>query len=435
MRRPAGLALAALLLAAACRGGAGGGPASTSLAPTAPAPSPSSAVGETAAVARARLCTREPAASPSPVPQEGSVPVAMRPIIAAAERIRGLAFDAPIVPRAESPEGLAAGLLDTFDEDYPRDLYRRRSLALATIGAIPAGTSLRAELRRFLGNAVVGYYDTVTGELVYSGEEDPSPAERVTLVHELVHALDDRTYGINPTFERYAACEDEAFQAALAVIEGSATYFSERYAAEDLTERERTERYREFGPTPEVAPFVLAELRWPYVAGSAFVESLGDDRASLLARYLEDPPTTTEQILHPGRIDDLPTPLEIPDRSAALGPGWGDLDVAEAGEAWLANLLSLRLDSVTAAEAAAGWDGGLYRAWTDGGAVAVELKTAWDTERDAERFVEAMRSWAGDRPLLVRRTGPLGVRVLFGSDPATLDALVRAVAGATAGVP
>ena len=433
MRRPAGIALAALLLAAACRGGAGGGgPASTTPA-TAPAPSPAN--GETAAAARARLCTREPAASPSPVPQEGSVPVAMRPIIAAAERIRGLAFDTPIVPRAETPDELAAGLLDTFDEDYPRDLYRRRSLALATIGAIPAGTSVRAELRRFLGDAVVGYYDTVTGELVYSGTEDPSPAARVTLVHELVHALDDRAYGINPTFERYAACEDDSFQAALAVVEGSATYFSERYAAEDLTERERSERFREFGPTPDVAPFVLAELRWPYFAGYAFVESLGGDRKALLARYLEDPPTTTEQILHPDRIGDLPTPLDVPDRSAALGPGWRDLDVADAGESWLLDLLGLRLDSVTAAEAAAGWDGGLYRAWTDGDAVAVELRTAWDTERDAERFAVEMRVWAGEQPLLVRRTGPLAVRVLFGSDPATLDALVLAVAGTAAAVP
>ena len=39
------------------------------------------------------------------------------------------------------------------------------------------------------------------------------------------------------------------------------------------------------------------------------------------------------------------------------------------GEAWLQTMLRLRLDTTTADDAAAGWDGGTYRAWTDGAVV------------------------------------------------------------------
>ena len=61
------------------------------------------------------------------------------------------------------------------------------------------------------------------------------------------------------------------------------------------------------------------------------------------------------------------------------------------GEAWLQLMLALRLDADDAERAAAGWDGGIYRAWTDGTHTAVVLRTVWDSTDDAQEFFDGMR--------------------------------------------
>ena len=144
-----------------------------------------------------------------------------------------------------------------------------------------------------------------------------------------------------------------------------------------------------------VPPFMIDLQLWPYTAGQAFITELeargGVDEVDEALRTF---PTTTEQILHPERYpDDVPSRLDVPDLSDALGDGWGDLDVMQVGEAWLAAMLGLRLDSATAEAAAAGWDGGLYRAFTDGDDAAVVLATAWDSRADADAFEQAVREW------------------------------------------
>ena len=144
-----------------------------------------------------------------------------------------------------------------------------------------------------------------------------------------------------------------------------------------------------------------------------------------------DLPTSTEQIIHPERYpNDVPTPVDVPDLSAELGPGWEDLDAMAIGEAWLQTALGLRLDGSEASTAAAGWDGGTYRAWSDGTATAVELSTVWDTPRDAEEFAASMNEWIdqGDGSAQVLEPDGKSVTVLFASDQATLQTLEAATA-------
>jgi hypothetical protein len=140
---------------------------------------------------------------------------------------------------------------------------------------------------------------------------------------------------------------------------------------------------------------------------------------------------STEQIIHPERYpNDVPVPVDVPDLAPELGPGWEDLDVQPVGEMWLRVALGLRLDGDVASSAAAGWDGGLYRAWSDGEEVAVVLATAWDTEADAAEFADAMTGWvaAGDGAGAVLPAEGAEVRVLFASDATTLSLLDDAAA-------
>jgi hypothetical protein len=183
--------------------------------------------------------------------------------------------------------------------------------------------------------------------------------------------------------------------------------------------------------TEGVPPFVARLQAWPYDQGMRFIGAL-DARGGLDAidEAFVDLPTSTEQIIHPERYpNDAPTPVDVPELSAELGPGWEDLDVMSIGEAWLQIALGLRLDGSEAGAAAAGWDGGTYRAWSNGTDTAVELSTVWDSARDAEEFAVAMTEWIdqGDGPATVLEPEGNAVTVLFASDAATLDVLETAV--------
>jgi hypothetical protein len=109
-------------------------------------------------------------------------------------------------------------------------------------------------------------------------------------------------------------------------------------------------------------------------------------------------PTTTEEVLHPERYGKgEPTAVDVPDFAPMFGEGWRDLDVMIVGELWLRVLLDTRTTTQEASTAAAGWDGGIYRAWTDGDDVAVILATTWDSAIEAAEFRGAVTGWIGNR--------------------------------------
>jgi hypothetical protein len=436
------LALAAVLALAACTTGAADrsrGPVtpSVSLAPPSPeSPSPAPEGRGSAAAALERLCTvpAPKSGGGSDVPAEGPTPPAIQRVMDQLEQLRGFDFQHRVVAEPVSRREIARGFRRSLDQSFPADLYRRRSLAWQTIGVIAPGTEIRREVTEYGSTQVIGYYDTTTGKLVFLGGSDPTPLESVTLAHELTHAIDDQRFGLERIDALSARCEDEPAEAALALVEGNATYFMYDWARTFLGPDQQAELAREAAnqeqPPSEVAPFIERLELWPYTGGLRFVAQL-QQRGGLAAidRAFEELPVSTEQIIHPERYpNDVPTPVDVADLSGALGRGWTDLDVMGVGELWLATLLGLRLDAGDASAAASGWDGGLYRAWWDrAGHVAVVLETAWDRGPDAAGFAHAMARWldAGEGRGRVIRAGDRDVRVVFGSDGATLAELAR----------
>jgi hypothetical protein len=356
----------------------------------------------------------------------------------AVEQMRGLKFIHPVIPDAVTHEQLVKGLLKSFDTSYPKALYDRRSQAWQTIGVIPQGTSIRHALENFGSSAVIGYYDTLTGKLVFIGTKDPTPYERDTLAHELTHAIDDQHFGLERLDQLGATCQDEASAASVAVVEGNAYYIQLQYVRQFLTPDEQVEFLQEVnasgaGSSAGIPPFILQLQQWSYTQGLQFISALvakGGETA--VDHALTDLPVSTEQIIHPERYpNDVPTPVDVPDLGPKLGHAWTDLDVEGIGEEWLSLALALRLSSSEAASAAAGWDGGISRARSDGTHVAVVLSTVWDTTADAAEFARTMGEWidAGNgQAAEVLPAEGTSVRVLFASDASTLSDLETAAA-------
>ncbi len=434
--------LLALVLLGACtsgddRGGGTGGTPSSGV-PTSPevVPSPESGPGS-ALAALAELCTiPKPQTGGSGVPPEGPTPPAIAEVMDQVAQIRGFDFSRPVVAEPVTQQEIADGYAKYLDQAYPEDFYARRSDAWQTIGVIPAGTGIRDAMLAYGSTQVIGYYDTVTGELKFIGEEDPSPLERFTLSHELTHAIDDQRFGLERIDQLGARCRDEELEASIGLVEGNATFFMIRWARTFLTPAEQIDMSSEAAaqqpPTGNIPPFIDATQLWPYTAGLHFVTALeADGGLDAIDAAFEHPPISTEQVMHPERYpNDVPVPVDVPDLAPGLGDGWTDLDVQGVGEMWLDQALRLRLDDAASDAAAAGWDGGIYRAWFHDRDVAVVLATAWDSDDEAAEFARAMTDWIGGSGQSATVLPPSGatVRVLFASDAGTLSALESAAA-------
>ena len=300
-------------------------PAPVPVSPEHPSPAPDGP--GSAAAALEALCPKTRLPTPSGVPPEGTVPAPVAAVERAVEQMRGLKFIHPVIPDPVTHGQLVRGLLKSFDTSYPKALYDRRSLAWQTIGVVPPGTSIRHALESFGSSAVIGYYDTLTGKLVFIGTKDPSPYERDTLAHELTHAIDDQHFGLERLDRLGATCQDEASAASIAVVEGSATYVQVQYVRRFLTPDEQLQFVQEAnspgGSAGDVPPFILQTQEWSYTQGLRFVTALvtgGGEEA--VDHALTDLPVSTEQIIHPERYpNDVPTPSMSPTshRSSAAG--------------------------------------------------------------------------------------------------------------------
>ena len=293
---------------------------------------------------------------------------------------------------------------------------------------IPAGTSIRDALLAFQTGQVVGFYNPANGKLVYIGDTELSLTERFILAHELTHAIDDQHFGLGRIDPIAARCDDEAFAAALGAVEGSAQFFATQVIMRFPQEATGVGGGGDDGSLEGVPEFIVNLELWPYTAGLAFIQRLqeegGTERVNQALRTF---PVSTEQIIHPERWpNDVPQPVDVPDLGPGLGAGWTDLDVMTVGELWIQLMLDLRLSGDQASAAAAGWDGGLYRAWADGSRTAVVLRTEWDSPGDASEFVAAMNEWATDSPegsISVQAPNGTTVDVFFGSDPSVTRGL------------
>lgn len=376
-----------------------------------------------AAEAMRRLCVA-PDVEVDPV-TEVPTPPAIAEVADQVESVRGLGFDRPVNIEPITEAEMDRRLTDYLDTYYPERFYARRSEAWQTIGALPRDVGYLEAIDAYQQGQVLGFYNSQNEELVYTGDAELNRIEQFVLAHELTHAIDDQHFDLDRLDGLVTRCQEERFQAALGIVEGSANHFATqvliRFPIQEVGS------IPEDG-TQEVPPFIVDLQAYPYTTGQRFADALSDaDGPSAIDDALETFPTTTEQVMHPTKFPhEAAEAVEVADFAPTFGSGWRDLDVMVVGELWLKILLHLRLDDVVAAPAAAGWNGGIYRAWTDGDDVAVIMSTVWDTPKDAQEFSEALERWASRSTLpgLVMEADGTTVHAGFGSRESLMGAVL-----------
>ncbi len=386
-------------------------------APAAPAAEPTTTTARTEAAS-----PPDEEAPPAETPGDGRQPTMQERLVIErlahlAERVRGLSFEHQVHTEIHPRAAIVRHLTQQIEEDT----LESSRLVYVALGLLPPDLDVRALLERVLGEQVVGYYDHEQDRLVIrddvmralerqrGGQVDEA---RVTIVHELVHALQDQRLGLGERIEEDADTDPEsAYQA---VVEGDATLAMIGYVAQqaggrlewitrDPSQLRAMMGQAQASPIPDVelraAPAIVREtLMAAYLDGLVFAATLhGHGGWRAVDRAHLEPPVSTEQILHPERFlrGELPDAVRVPDIDELSEAGLTLHDEDVLGELEMSIYLGQLRSGGVDAPAAEGWSGDHLRVYREpAGSHAVVWFTAWDDEAEAAEAEAAARAIA-----------------------------------------
>ena len=291
-----------------------------------------------------------------------------------------------------------------------------------------------------VGELIGGFYRPKNNRLVlveipFQGARGQ---ERV-IAHELEHALQDQNY---PKSLKLGSLDGEAEIGLSALVEGDASVIERRYARRylgiDTADADKS-LLSATNLAVGLPPALVASVRFPYTAGADFVAAIQRRGGwTLVDEAFEDPPTTSEQILHPGKWIAREDGVEVATPVAAvLGAGWSSVAKVESGELDAVVILAAGVPADVAERAAEGWEGGRFESYRLAGAGPCEgvcrgqraavVSYEWETPADAAEFAVAARRYLAIR-LRAKPIGPSTVEIEDGAASLGLDGRRTAIA-------
>jgi hypothetical protein len=318
-------------------------------------------------------------------------------------QIRGLALPPPPPVVSRSRDEIRRYFQERVDLKQPVVRVEAERKAMVAWRLIPADFDLRGFLLDLLQEQAAAYYDPGQKVMVLADWIKPEE-QQIALVHELVHALQDRELPLEQFLTPVPGKGDQLL-ARQALVEGEAVALSLEFLLQaqglelaripSLSGLQQLATTLSAGPVYARAPKFLQDLLlFPYVQGLVFIHQfkLRHPWAALSQLY-RDPPRSTAQILHPEKLFDRredPLPVPLGDSGPILAPPWRRVSEDELGEWGLGAALARFLGEAAASRLAPGWRGDRYQVWEDGrGQLALIYRVRWEAEGPAEAFAQA----------------------------------------------
>jgi hypothetical protein len=328
---------------------------------------------------------------------------------------RGLEAKRPVPGAVLDRSVLLARVKDHLARELPPEAIIDEGLALQLFGFLPTTFDYEAAEYQLLEDQLAGYYEPADATMYMAGDLGEPEAE-ATLAHELVHALQDQRWDLGARC-KYHPGEGDRSEAVSALAEGDAT--SAMFdvlvgpargpaSALDIPDEVFAEQIRagmDQGPGAGAPRIMRASLAAPYIYGTLFVHALRRKGGwASVDRAWDDPPVSTEQILHVDKwlLHEGPLPVAAPPH-VALGEGWKVADEDSEGELGTRLAFEQWMDAPKAAELAAGWGGDRGVLLTDAERVAFAWRLRYDADGAAHSRAgaafrglrQALRSAAG----------------------------------------
>jgi hypothetical protein len=320
------------------------------------------------------------------------------------ERNRGLDFKHPVEVDFLTSEQYSERTrteVDVLSEEQKQALANAEG-ELRAFGLVAGDTSLLDASNDLQDSGTLAFYDTETKRITVRGTELTVDV-RVTLAHELVHALQDQHFDINKTNDAFLTTgEGEAFRA---LVEGDAVRIENMYV-DQLSEAERSEydetRDQSFADVKTDLAHVPSALQAfqaaPYELGPvllALLESKGGNAA--IDEAFRDPPSTQAQLLDPRAYFDHRDALAVeePTRPADVSD---TTDTGDLGALTWYLLLAQRIDPFEALSATDGWGGDAYIAYEQSDRTCVRAVFRGIDDRATDLMRAALDRWSAAGP-------------------------------------
>ncbi|HSM56689.1 MAG TPA: hypothetical protein VK879_11090 [Candidatus Sulfomarinibacteraceae bacterium] len=316
--------------------------------------------------------------------------------------VRGLAKLEAFEPTLLSRTELRQRLQDEFF--YTEEDARRDVLVLSAFDFVPANFDLYTLQRRYLGDSIAGFYDPQTKEfVVVSDDSEVDALEQWIYAHEFMHALQDQHFQLDLIADTELGFEENLAIRALA--EGEAELLQSQYLElgyfDDVQFAEIFNRLsRAHTPQADYLPPVLVNQGlFPYTVGHDFARAIYRQQGwEGLNHVWQNPPRSTEQIIHPDRYfaGDVPQIVDLAPLTDTLGSEWRLIEQEVFGEFLVREYLSQRLNDSDVDQAATGWGGDRYAVYQRGDSdqLVMVLRSVWDTPNDRSQFVRGYASYA-----------------------------------------
>lgn len=347
------------------------------------------------------------------------------------EELRGLEFEKPVAVEIASSEQFLAYAQQRTEEVLDETARDAESWMARMLDLVPADMDVHEAMLEFAEDQVGGFYDPASDTFFVAASYSDSGLLRIILAHELTHALDDQHFDIDGVLYPRARVNSDSASAYMAVVEGSGTSIMNRWAMPRALKGEISLEDLQDADTAaglaKAPQYLWKPMLHSYMHGAAFLARTNNvmrgqtataDLADLETAF-EDPPRSTEQILHPEKYwdeDERDEPREVA-VSLREGSDWSLLREDTSGELGLAILTTPRSERKApdgpmgflqvryTNDAAAGWGGDRWALLGRGDARVFVSASVWDTVEDAVEFADALETI---RPSVESRVEELG---------------------------
>ena len=320
--------------------------------------------------------------------------------------------------RLTSREEVVAYLRKNMAEDKDVQRLRRTELVLKKFGLLPKDFDLQSFLVDLLEEQVAGYYDAKTKTVNLLDWVTPE-LQRPVLAHELTHALQDQSFGLDKWLRRGSddidakrnitpddITKDENSEARQAVVEGQAMVTLLDYMLAPM--------HRTVADSPEIvdmlsedmqtgtpdsvqfknAPIFLKEsLTFPYRYGVQFEAAVlrAQGKQKAFTGPFDNPPSTSREIMEPKTYlagEHIP-PLPLPDFKKIF-KDYERFDIGAIGEFDVDILAEQYAGEKAAQHVYPNWRGGYYYSvhpkGQPQGMLGLVFVSRWASAKVAEEF-------------------------------------------------
>src|SRR5271156_2428646 len=301
-------------------------------------------------------------------------------VLAQMSKILDLPIREPLKKTLRSKQEVRDYLIREDKEDKKDAERYADDKTLEAFGLIPKGFPLDSFMLDVLTDQVAGLYDSKAKEF-YIADWIPVDEQRTVMSHELTHALEDQSFHID-SWIKAARPNDDAELARDAVSEGSAMAAMVDYEMldqkigvrelPDVTLLIRAGAVAEMDKDPNLAKapgYIRDELLFPYLAGTGFTQQFLKAHTGWKDLHLifENPPVSTQQILHPDLYlnGTKPVPVTLPQWKGLVPDDWKLLEENTMGEFGFGEILKQFKKENRDEALSAAWKGDRYAVFED----------------------------------------------------------------------